>query len=262
VVSQVGGTAVLIATLSSSQQNLAIPRVVDAVAGSLVGLVVVMLLLPLNPIRIVNRAAAPVFHTLTSQLRETARALRDEDPDRAARALDALRAMSPDLDRLGEAIGGAQEVVMIAPARWPRRRDFEYYARGIEHLNRLINDCRGLARRAVISIRYREPLSDCLPDAVEALAAAVWRLHRHSGSQRTRELTRRGALEAVEIAGGARRDGVGMGSYGGAIVTQLRIAASDLIRVTGYDADEAGQMVGQAAQRGESAGQADEDRDR
>ncbi|WFE53209.1 FUSC family protein [Micromonospora sp. WMMD1155] len=36
VVSQVGGTAVLIATLSSSQQNLELPRVVDAVTGSLV----------------------------------------------------------------------------------------------------------------------------------------------------------------------------------------------------------------------------------
>ncbi|MBF9128953.1 FUSC family protein [Plantactinospora sp. S1510] len=260
VVSQVGGTAVLIATLSSSERNLEIPRVVDAVTGSIVGLVVVALLLPLNPIRIVNRAAAPVLHILTTQLRETGRALRDQDPDRAGRALAALRSMSPDMERLEDAISGAEEVVTIAPARWRRRRDFEYYARGIEHLRHLINDCRGVARRVAISLQYREPLPDCLPDAVDALADSVWYLHRHPGSERTQGLTRRRALDAAEAVGRARRAGVG--AYGDAIATQVRIAASDLIRVTGYPADEAGWLVGDAARRGESNGQAEEDRDR
>ncbi|MFC6022796.1 aromatic acid exporter family protein [Plantactinospora solaniradicis] len=259
VVGQVGGTAVLIATLSPVERNLEIPRVVDAVTGGVVGLAVVSLLLPLNPIRIVNRAAGPVLHTLTTQLRETGRALRDQDSDRAWRALTALRSMSPDVERLGEAISGAQEVVTIAPARWSRRRDFEYYAQGIEHLKRLINDCRGVARRAAVSMRYREPLPDCLSDAVEVLADAVWRLHRQPGSGRTREMVRRRALKAAELVGRARREGVG--AYGDAIVTQVRIAASDLIRVTGHPADDAGRLVGNAAQRGESNGQANEDRD-
>jgi hypothetical protein len=53
-----------------------------------------------------------------------------------------------------------------------------------------------------------------------------------------------------------------VGPYGEAIVTQVRLAASELIRVTGYPADEAGQLVGDAAQRGESVGRADEGRDR
>jgi uncharacterized membrane protein YgaE (UPF0421/DUF939 family) len=258
VVSQVGGTAVLIATLSSSEQNLEIPRAVDAVTGSAVGLAVVALLLPLNPVRVVNRAAAPVLHTLTAQLRETGRALRDQDEDRARRALAALRAVSPDAERLAEAISGAQEVVKIAPVRWGRRRDFEYYAQGFEHLNRLINDCRGVARRAAISVQYREPLPDCLSEAVEMLADAVWRLHRRPGTEHTREQVRRRALAAAETVGRARREGVG--PYGDAIVTQVRIAASDLIRVTGYPSDEAGRLVGRVARHGERDGRAEEDR--
>ncbi|MDG4789775.1 hypothetical protein O7626_28270 [Micromonospora sp. WMMD1102] len=44
-----------------------------------------------------------------------------------------------------------------------------------------------------------------------------------------------------------------MWSYGDALVTQVRVAASDLIRVTGYSDHAAGRLVGQTAQQGESA---------
>ncbi|MBQ0906079.1 hypothetical protein [Micromonospora sp. U21] len=112
VVSQVGGTAVLIATLSSSQRNLELLRIVDAVTGSLVGLVVVALLLPLplHPMRILNRAAAPIFDALGAYLREIETAMRNSDPERAVRALKGLRAMGPDVERLREALSG--------PRRW------------------------------------------------------------------------------------------------------------------------------------------------
>ncbi len=61
LVGQAGGTAVLIATLAPMESGLEVPRIFDALVGGAVGLVVVALLLPINPMRVLDRAAAPIF---------------------------------------------------------------------------------------------------------------------------------------------------------------------------------------------------------
>ncbi|MDW5329693.1 FUSC family protein [Plantactinospora sp. KLBMP9567] len=250
VVSQVGGTAVLIATLSSSERNLELPRIVDAATGGGVGLLVVALLLPLSPIHIVNGAARPIFQTLETQLRETAASLRTWDANRAARAMETLRALSPDLERLQEAVAGAEEIVTVAPARWGRRQEFEHYARGVKHLVRVVDDAQDLARRATTMVGYREPLPESMIDCVEVLADAVRQLHREARTGRNPEATRRRALEAVHAAGRARSEGVQL--FGDAVVAQVRVTASDVVRATGCSIPEANEMVRHAAQEGEA----------
>ncbi|WP_422769686.1 FUSC family protein [Plantactinospora sp. WMMC1484] len=249
VVSQVGGTAVLIATLSSSERDLELPRIVAAATGSGVGLVVVALLLPLNPIRVLNRAAGPVFVTLGAGLREVAAALRERDIERARRARDSLRGMDPDLARLDEAVSGAEEVVRLAPVRWGRRQDFEHYAHGATELRRVIGGSRSMARRAVTMIDYREEVPGCLPDAVEMLADAVRELHRESRTGRNVGGTRRLAVVAARTAGRARREG--LNNYGDAFVTQLRVSAADILRAGGCPSREAGRLIRRAARDGE-----------
>ncbi|WP_460916276.1 FUSC family protein [Plantactinospora veratri] len=251
VVSQVGGTAVLIATLSPSERDLELPRIVDAAVGSGVGLVVVVLLLPLNPIRVVNRAAAPVFAILAGRLRDTGVALRERDPDRATRALDGLRGIEADLRRLQEAVSGAEEVVRVAPLRWRRRQEFERHARGVTELTRVIEGARHLARRAVTVIDYREPIPDCLPDAIEMLASAVWELKYQARIGRDTGGARRRALVAARHGGRARREG--LHNFGDALVTQLRVSAADVIRATGCPSRQAARAVRRAARDGERA---------
>jgi uncharacterized membrane protein YgaE (UPF0421/DUF939 family) len=65
LVSQAGGTATLFATLTGSQGSLELPRIIDAGVGTSVGFLVFSLLLPLNPFRAVDRAAEPLFDSLT-----------------------------------------------------------------------------------------------------------------------------------------------------------------------------------------------------
>ncbi|MGK5440444.1 FUSC family protein [Micromonospora sp. URMC 105] len=248
VVSQVGGTAVLIATLSSSERNLELPRIVDAVVGSVVGLVVVALLLPVHPIRVINRAAGPVFHTVIEQLREIAAAMQHHDHGRAVRAMDTLDGMGPDVSRMQEAVQGAEEVVTLAPVRWNRRQEFERFDRGVRHLTYVIDDSRDLARRAATALQYAEPLPGHLSDAVESLADAVRRLQQEARKGEGHDQSRRLGLRAAVQAGCAHAEGVQL--FGAAVVTQVRVAASDLLRATGCSIEQANRRTRLAASLG------------
>lgn len=150
--------AVLLATLAPAQKDLEVPRIVEATVGAVVGLVVVALLLPINPMRILDRDAAPIYQCLAGQLREVSAALATRDQQRAVRALDTLRGMGPDLDRMHQALSGAEEVVSLAPARWRRRQDVERFARATSYLERAIEHSRGVACRSAMALQYNEPI--------------------------------------------------------------------------------------------------------
>ncbi|NYF57975.1 FUSC family protein [Micromonospora purpureochromogenes] len=244
LVAQAGSTAVLLSTLSPVQGNLEWERIVEAASGAVVGLAVVALLVPIDPMRTLQRAAAPLTETLTSQLREVAHALRQRDADRAVRALDRLRDMDGDLNRLHEALGGAEEVTMISPARWRRRRDVERYQRGIQYMDRVALECRGIARWAATSLQYDEPVPEELIAAVERLAETIGVLQREARKAGPLEQTRLGVLDIARLVGQACRKG--LKSYGSAMVVQLRTAASDLLRATGYEPETANRMVREA----------------
>lgn len=88
VVMQAAATAVLLATLSPSVRHLEVPRFVDAIVGGGVALLVTTLLLPLNPLRVINRAARPALDLLADQLDATASALAHRDAEGARQARD------------------------------------------------------------------------------------------------------------------------------------------------------------------------------
>ncbi|TWG27096.1 fusaric acid resistance family protein [Micromonospora palomenae] len=244
LVAQAGSTAVLLATLSPVQGNLEWERIVEAASGAVVGLAVVALLVPIDPMRTLQRAAAPLTETLTSQLREVAHALRERDADRAVRALDRLRGMDGDLSRLHEALGGAEEVTMISPVRWQRRRDVARYQHGIQYMDRVALECRGIARWAATSLQYDEPVPEELIAAVERLAETIEVLQREARKAGPAEQTRNAVLDIARLVGQACRKG--LKSYGSAMVVQLRTAASDLLRATGYEPETGNRMVREA----------------
>ncbi len=86
---QAAATAVLIVTLSPAGHNLELPRFLDALIGGSAALLVTALLLPLNPVRVLNRAAQPALDLLANQLDATAEGLRKRDRDKAHRSGEA-----------------------------------------------------------------------------------------------------------------------------------------------------------------------------
>ncbi len=251
LVGQAGGTAVLIATLAPTNSGLEVPRIFDALVGGLVGLVVVALLVPVNPMRVLDRAAAPIFTVLTEQLAELAEALRERDADRAIRVLGRLRGTDDDLGRLHDALSGAEEVVTIAPARWHRRQQYHRYARSADHLERLLLVTRAMSRSSTTALQYDEPIPPELSDAMQRLGQAVAEMRTDcrfdNDPGRTRELVE----QCAELAGRAAAKGVR--SFGDALVTGLRTASSDLLRATGCEPDDANRIVRRAAGAGEAA---------
>ncbi|MEU1400383.1 FUSC family protein [Micromonospora zamorensis] len=242
VVIQAGSTAVLIATLSPSVRDLEIPRFVDALVGGGVALLVTAVLLPLNPLRVLNRAARPALDLLAAQLDATADALAERDAARARTARSELRQNKGPLKAFVEATQGAREASTLSPVHWHQRRGpVGRYAQAAEPIDRAMRNSGTLIRRSVTLIEDREPVPEPLPRAVADLAEAVRLLKRQFAAGDEPDLARKQALLAVDTAGHAYREGVGFS--GAVVVAQVRTTVSDLLVATGLSQEDANRLV-------------------
>ncbi|MCZ7440074.1 FUSC family protein [Micromonospora sp. WMMC241] len=243
LVVQAGATAVLIGTLTPSVPNLEVPRVVDALIGGGATLLVTAVLLPLNPLRIINRAAGPALDLLADQLDRTADALRERDAEKARVARDRLRDNKEEMGAFGEAAQGAREAAALSPLyRTAREGPLGRYAGAVEPVDRAMRNSGTLIRRAVTLLADGERVPDAMPGAVSALAEAARKLRKEfarGAAEPTR--CRESALRAVAEAGRAYRAGVDFS--GAVVVAQVRTTASDLLVATDVDQDEANRLV-------------------
>ena len=244
VVTQAASTAVLLVTINPSARNVEFSRVIDALVGGMVALVVVGLLLPINPLRVVDRAARPALDTLAEELAVTAQALANQDPNRAQAALDRLREVEAHMDGLEEALQGGRETATLAPVRWRRRGALTQYVESVEFLDHAVHNSGTLVRRSVTVLEDKEPVPASLPLAVSQLADAVRQLLQELGTGVEPEGARERALRAVSEAGRAYADGVGFS--GSVVVAQVRTTASDLLRAAGIEKEESNRMVRRA----------------
>ncbi|MEU8284558.1 FUSC family protein [Micromonospora sp. NPDC048905] len=241
IVIQAAATAVLIVTLSPSTQNLEIPRFVDAFLGGGVALLVTAVLLPLNPLRVINRAARPALDLLAAQLDATADGLRNRDRAGVQRALDRLRNNKEELATLAEAIEGAKETATLSPARWHRRSELIHYAEAADPIDRAMRNTGTLIRRSVTLIEDDEPVPDPMPDAMGHLAESVRLLKHEFAAGEEPEKARERSLRAVSEAG--RAYGAGVGFSGSVVVAQIRTTASDLLVASGIEQEEANRWI-------------------
>ncbi|MFI9526688.1 FUSC family protein [Micromonospora rosaria] len=242
---QAGGTAVLIATLTPNAPGLELPRTINALVGGAVGLFVVLVVAPLNPLRTVRRVADQALDLFAREMTASAEALARADVGAAERVLDRMRASESELHRLTEVVGAAEEVVRFSPVRWRRRRTLTAYRRGAEHMDRAFRNSRSLVRRIGTALRDEEPVPPDLPAAIEHYGEAVRMLHREFLGGREPVGARERVLRAVREAGEACRQEIGFS--GTIVVSQLRTIANDLLRATGVPADEARRLVRRAA---------------
>jgi uncharacterized membrane protein YgaE (UPF0421/DUF939 family) len=243
---------VLVVTLSPSVGDLEFTRFVDALVGGTSALLVSALLFPLNPLRVINRAAKPALDLLSSELIRTAEALHERDPGKAQAALDKLRRNKDELDALSEAIDGAKEATALSPARWHRRSALAHYVEAAEPIDRAMRNSGTLIRRSVTLIEDEEPVPDAMPSALCDLAESVRRLRHEFSTEAEPHGAREQALQAVSEAGRAYADGVGFS--GSVVVAQIRTTASDLLKASGLEQAEANRLVRHAFGDREKAG--------
>lgn len=247
LITQAASSAVLVATLTPPSQGVSFGRFVDALVGGLIGLGVMALLLPLNPLTVVSRAARPALDVLGHGLTETAAALAARDRGRADGVLARMRAAEGDLRRLQDAMEAASETATLAPVRWRTRGALGQYVDAAEFVARALRNSRVLVRRAIAMIGDGEPVPEDLVAAVRSLGEAVSWLERELADAVEPVATRERALRAASEAGLGYAAGVGFS--GSVVVAQVRSAAIDLVRASGMPAEEAQRLVRRAVGR-------------
>ncbi|MEU5934703.1 FUSC family protein [Micromonospora sp. NPDC047187] len=261
LLTQAGGTAVLIATLEPPVRDLSVPRFVDAAVGGLVGLAVGLLVVPIHPQRTVQRLAEPVLDPAIAALHNLGAALRRRDLDGTEQSLTGLRILGSRVTALDEGLGAAQEVVRLAPLRWHQRRSLVRYTQAVRHLERSLYGCRAVARRLTKALREDEPIPEEFAAAIELLATSMHTLRRTTTPERADPQQARQqiltALKLVEEAQGppapdpTRPHAHRLGYSGMIAAGEFRMAAQDLLIASGLDTDEAAALVRQTPGRDE-----------
>ncbi|WP_433267444.1 FUSC family protein [Micromonospora vinacea] len=261
LLTQAGGTAVLIATLEPPVRDLSVPRFVDAAVGGLVGLAVGLLVVPIHPQRTVQRLAEPVLDPAIAALHRLGGALRRRDLDATEQSLTGLRMLGSRMNALDEGLGAAQEVVRLAPLRWHQRRSLARYTQAVRYLERSLYGCRAVARRLTKALREDEPIPEEFAAAIELLATSMHTLRRTTTPERAEpQEARRQIVAAVELVGEAQGPAASdptrphshrLGYSGMIAAGEFRTAAHDLLIASGLDTDEAGALVRRASGRDE-----------
>ena len=227
LVNQAAISALLLTVLEPPDAVFSTHRILEAVLGGGVALVVNSLLFPPNPMRMADRALGHLVRDLAHALEQTAAALASGDPDRAAAALGSARGVDDRVDAFDAALEVGGETARFAPPRRAALGPLAVYEREARQLDFAVRNTRVLARDVMRFVR-RDALADAeLADAVRGLADAVRALGEGDESER-RERTHALVLEATgraEAVLAQRHD-----PATSAIVSRIRSTAADLLR--------------------------------
>ena len=170
IIGQAAASSVLLVALH--QPGAAPGRLLDALIGGGVAIVIAQILLPIDPLTLVGDEARATGEELAAALDKLAGALREQEADRARRALglvdDAL-----DDRRLDDALAIARGVVRRAPRRRWERRAVRAYETVAQELHAAAADSRALVSGALRALRDGQPVPGSAADAASALADAL-----------------------------------------------------------------------------------------
>lgn len=168
---QAAGSAVLVATLLPPSAGGGFSRMIDALVGGLVGVVVVASI-PLHPVRRAREQAAEILAVMSKSLTECGDGLLEQDPDKLRSALTAVRATQPQLDSLRATLEGGKEISRISPLYWNSRARLERIKATADPLDNAVRNTRVLLRRSLTLVQDDEILDPRLIDEVERLGQA------------------------------------------------------------------------------------------
>ncbi|WP_280420217.1 FUSC family protein [Nocardia carnea] len=231
---QASGSAVLVATLMPPESGAGLSRMVDALIGGLVGVVVVAAL-PLHPVRRAREQAAAILGVMGKSLTDCAHGLLEQDPSKIHDALTAVRATQQQLDSLRKSLEGGREVSRISPLYWNSRDRLERLRAAADPLDNAVRNTRVLLRRSLTLVRDDEILNPGLIDEVERLAQAIDVVRRMVLADRGEQPDRAEAARALRsVAKQARPELVaGAGLSAHVVFAQIRSTLVDLMQVCG-----------------------------
>ncbi|AXK89688.1 FUSC family protein [Nocardia sp. FDAARGOS_372] len=169
---QAATSAVLVATLMPPSSNASFSRMIDALVGGLVGVVVVAAI-PLHPVRRAREHAANVLKVMGESLAACSEGLLEQDPQKISTALESARNTQQTIDSLRSSLEGGKEISRISPLYWNSRQRLERIRQAADPLDNAIRNTRVLLRRSLTLVRDDEILDPRLIDEVERLADAV-----------------------------------------------------------------------------------------
>lgn len=231
---QASGSAVLVATLMPPDTGAGPSRMVDALIGGLVGVVVVAAL-PLHPVRRAREQAAAILGVMAKSLTEGAHGLLEQDPAKVHTALTSVRATQAQLDSLRKSLEGGREVSRISPLYWNSRGRLERLRAAADPLDNAVRNTRVLLRRSLTLVRDDEILDPGLIEEVEQLAAAVEVVRRmllaDPGEQPDRAEAARVLRSVAKQARPELVAGAGLSAH--VVFAQIRSTLVDLLQVCG-----------------------------
>jgi uncharacterized membrane protein YgaE (UPF0421/DUF939 family) len=231
VIGQAASSAVLVATLAPPQTGIYYSRFLDALVGGVVGVLVLALLLQVNPLTVIRKAADPPLGAVAEGLRRCADGLAAGDQEEVRAALADLRTAEGKMTAFRDALADARETATLAPVRWRARVPLAQYVDAAPHLDHALRNARVLTRRSTTVVRDQEEVSDELVGAIRGMAEAVGTLRRELAGGAEPVRTREQAAAAVRLAGEAYRKGLGFS--GDVVVAQVRTIGTDLLLATG-----------------------------
>jgi hypothetical protein len=193
---QATASAILVVALHVPGTNLALQRLIDALIGGGIAIVMARFLFPVEPLDLVRSEAIALRTGLADVLEAAAAALEARRLDDAERALARLDAL--DDRRLEDALALARDVVRRAPRRRPLRRRLDALGTAWQELDRSVADARAIGTGTVrLLSRSEPPPPSSAPAAVRAAAAAV-RAVEPAGARTRAEKARAAARRLLE----------------------------------------------------------------
>lgn len=241
---QVAIGAILISTIMPpGAETTGLDRTMDAVVGSLIGLLAVALI-PSAPLRRGREQAAKVLEMASSVLDDISDGLRERDVKKIDEALTAARGSQDSINAMETAARSGLETSRLSPLLWSARRHVHHFERAVHPVDNMVRNARVLARRALVLTEDRDEVSEAQLEILDELADVSLSLSDvFEGKDEAEE-----ALQIPELVNRLRALGAKAGmdvvddksvlsAY--VILAQSRSIISDLLEVCGMSRESA-----------------------
>ncbi|WP_067852253.1 FUSC family protein [Nocardia shimofusensis] len=169
---QAAGSAVLVATLMPPSSNASFDRMIDALVGGLVGVVVVAAI-PVHPVRRAREHAGNVLEVVRKALADGADGLLEQDPRKIGDALEAVRGTQSAIESLRSSLEGGKEISRISPLYWNSRPRLERLRAVADSVDNAVRNTRVMLRRSLTLVRDDEIIDPRVIEVIAALSEAV-----------------------------------------------------------------------------------------
>ncbi|WP_137723997.1 FUSC family protein [Prescottella subtropica] len=231
---QAGTSAVLVATLLPPGDAAGIERMVDALVGGVVGILVVAVV-PTHPVRRARRDAAGILATASEVLQLVADGLIANDPKPIEAALRRARDTQAAIDSLRGNLSGGREVSRVSPMYWGSRARLERLTATADPIDNAMRNIRVLARRSLSLVRDDEILDPRLVDQIEKLSHAVGVLRQMILTEPGEQPDRAEAARVLRTVSSGMKPGLveNAGLSATVVFAQIRSLLVDLLQVAG-----------------------------